>query len=372
MATSTESAESKSIKMGEEYGEKAVVQQSATSRALGERIMYNLVMKRINDNREDFDGSSSFRMAEFGSADGTNSFDLIKDVIRAVREVDAEKPIEILCNDLPSANFGELFKTLKPLEAEFKNVHIMVAGDSFYRQVFAKNSIDIAFSFTSIHWLSKVPCFMESRYYVPFGLECADQERKALWEEQGRVDWRTFLAAREKELKKGGLLYVTTLGFTDAPEDTDHLHASVNICLMEKMVNVLEKNNLGEFKHQFNFPVMHRQEKHYREAFEGDSPVEGLELYDYSNYKVEGGVLNTIAQQGDLEAMIKAIAGVNKVGCTPYYKGRLGLIESLTPEDRDRVLAEIEATWIPTLKEVVTLEFAKTLSPFNELFIRKV
>ena len=84
----------------------------------------------------------------------------------------------------------------------FPNVFAFCSGTSFYSQVVPSDSVDVGFSATAMHWLSKLPCNITDHVHAvgARGQELIAFEKFAL------ADWERILLARSKELVSGGVL----------------------------------------------------------------------------------------------------------------------------------------------------------------------
>eukprot|EP00357_Protocruzia_adherens_P027488 CAMPEP_0114989854 /NCGR_PEP_ID=MMETSP0216-20121206/10436_1 /TAXON_ID=223996 /ORGANISM="Protocruzia adherens, Strain Boccale" /LENGTH=359 /DNA_ID=CAMNT_0002352893 /DNA_START=54 /DNA_END=1133 /DNA_ORIENTATION=- len=346
------------------------VYQSASGRAVATKVVTTRVEKYIAENTADFNSTTPFRIAEYGSKDGTTTVAIVREIITLVRSKNADKAIEVYCNDKVTADFNKLLKTVNELKTEFTNVQVYAVADCFYKSLFPVGSIDVGISFTSVHWLSKVPCFLESRLYTPFGLDQVAADTKQKWETQARDDWRLFLENRQKELKTGGVFYITTLGFP-TPHSEEHLtHSVIHSALMADLVAVLEKHGIAEHKSCFNSPMFYRQREHYMNALEGDNKV-GFTLEKYDDYTLELPVFTELAAKNDKEGIVKVFVSMNEAGATPYYKTQLAAITTLTEEQREGIMGEIRATWEPTFQKHLKIEDIKNVMPFNELLLSK-
>ena len=83
---------------------------------------------------------------------------------------------------------------------EFDNVFVSASGTSFYRQTLPGSSLDLGFSATAMHWLSRKPGNISNHVHA-VGAQGAEL---AAFQEQAREDWRTILLNRARELTPGG------------------------------------------------------------------------------------------------------------------------------------------------------------------------
>lgn len=157
-------------------------------------------------------GEGAFAVADYGAADGGTSLDLMRRTVGLVRARAQERQISIGYTDLPHNDFSALFrltqgllgdKSQVPLSAT-PNLFISGVGTSFYRQLFPDETIDLGFSATAMHWLSRTPGPI-ANHVQAVG---ASAEERVAFQGQAAEDWETILLARAKELKAGGKLVV--------------------------------------------------------------------------------------------------------------------------------------------------------------------
>jgi len=330
----------KSVKMGDSYKKDSHMQQTATGRAIATEVLSKRVLKYIDENLADFETTAPFRIGEFGAADGSNSVGVLTQIVETIRSRSATKPIEITCNDLPSANMTALFEHLNPLKEKFGNLYIRANGDSFYNQLFPDNSLDMSFSFTSVHWIQKVPCFLNATVYTSFGSEDLDPEAVAAWKKQAADDWRFFLECRQRELKPNGFFYASTINYKDPASKSNQIQAQMNKDLMGILVGVLEEYGIAEHKKEFNTPMAIRQRTQFLEPFHGDNPIGLIEEY-YEDFSFEMSMVQKMIDEGNIEGFRMMMKAGSKAVTGPYHKAKLAKIESLTDEQREEVFEKI-------------------------------
>lgn len=152
--------------------------------------------------------SAPFTFADMGCADGGTSLDLVREVIGAVRVRWPKRPIAIVYTDQPRNDFNSLFRIvhgLSPLPSyldQAEEVYVLASATSFYRRMLPPGTLDLGFSATAMHWLSRKPCDI-SDHIQAVGASGAEL---AAFAEQGRRDWETLLLHRARELAPGGRL----------------------------------------------------------------------------------------------------------------------------------------------------------------------
>jgi SAM dependent carboxyl methyltransferase len=147
------------------------------------------------------------RIAEYGCSGGHNSYKPMHAMISALRSRSPALRAECVLEDLPSNTWHQVMEEAPRLTAAFDGkVQVLCAGTSFYNQVCGDESLDLAYSYVSAHFLSES---MPLASHVTMH-ESAPGERAA-WEAQAARDWENFLLLRARELKKGGKMMISTM-----------------------------------------------------------------------------------------------------------------------------------------------------------------
>jgi hypothetical protein len=94
---------------------------------------------------------------------------------------------------------------------EISDVYPFASGTSFHQAIFPRESLNLAFSATASHYISKVPCNISDHVHM-VGASGAE---RAAYEEAGRVEWERLLHLRARELVKGGRLCFFNFGIDD-------------------------------------------------------------------------------------------------------------------------------------------------------------
>ncbi len=148
-----------------------------------------------------------WHFCDMGCADGGTSLDLWRNVVRHIRKNDTAD-IQIVYADQARNDFNALVKILHGLTDfdsyldEHENVHALESGSSFYSQILPKGSLDLGFSATAMHWLSRKPCNIKNHVHM-VGANGTD---KAAFAQQAALDWQTILIQRAREMKPGAKL----------------------------------------------------------------------------------------------------------------------------------------------------------------------
>ena len=148
------------------------------------------------------DSGSPFVLADIGCADGGTSLDMMRAALQALRQAAPERPILLLYSDQPRNDYNALFATVHQALPDMEGVHIVASATSFYQQVVPSGSLNLGFSATAMHWLSRKPCDITGHVQAVG----AQGDELAAFAAQGRQDWETILLHRASELAPGGRL----------------------------------------------------------------------------------------------------------------------------------------------------------------------
>jgi SAM dependent carboxyl methyltransferase len=186
----------------------------------GARDVINLAIPLILgaiDRMQLVDDGTSLRVADMGCADGGTSMEMWREVLAYMRRKLPSRPIEIVYTDLPRNDFSQLFRTIhnqtdiKSYYAELDEIYPMASGTSFHQRIFRKESVDLVFSATASHYISKVPCNITDHVHM---VGASGAERRA-YEAVGRGEWENLLALRARELTVGGRLVFLNFGIDE-------------------------------------------------------------------------------------------------------------------------------------------------------------
>ena len=155
-------------------------------------------------------GNHVFTIADMGCADGGTSLDLMHQVVRTMRQQAPQRPIRLVYEDQPQNDYNALFQNVRATQpdgtslATIPEVYLSAAPISFYEQVLPNGTLNLGFSATAMHWLSKKPC------EIPYHVQAvgAQGEELAAFAEQGRKDWERILACRAAELAPEGRMVI--------------------------------------------------------------------------------------------------------------------------------------------------------------------
>jgi hypothetical protein len=163
------------------------------------------------------DDGTPVRTADLGCADGGTSVELWSDVLADIRARVPTRPIEMIYTDLPRNDFSQLFRMLhgqtdtKSYYGAIPDVYPFASGTSFHQAIFPRESVDLAFSATATHYVSKVPAPISNHVHM-VGASGAE---RATYDAIGREEWDRFLHLRSRELKRGGRLCLLNFGIDE-------------------------------------------------------------------------------------------------------------------------------------------------------------
>ena len=176
----------------------------------------NLVMDAIA-RMDPVDDGSIFRVTDMGAADGGTSVDLWRRVLSDVRARVPSRPIEITYTDLPRNDFAQIFRMIhgqtdtRSYYPEIDDLYVFASGTSFHQKIFPAATLDLGFSSTASHYISRTPCNISDHVHM---VGASGTERDA-FVRQGAADWEAMLLQRTRELKPGGRLCLFNFGIDE-------------------------------------------------------------------------------------------------------------------------------------------------------------
>ena len=158
------------------------------------------------DDMDIVDNCNRFVMADIGCADGGTSLDMVRRVIAQVRQRAPAVKMTVIYADQTANDFNALINIVhgrtrfESWFEQFDNVYPLVSGSSFYLQTVPDGTLDLVFSATAMHWLSKKPCNISNHVHMVG----ASGKQYEIFARQAKQDWQTILMCRAHELKCGG------------------------------------------------------------------------------------------------------------------------------------------------------------------------
>ncbi|XP_060076536.1 uncharacterized protein LOC132556164 [Ylistrum balloti] len=230
-------------------------------------------------------------IADFGTADGRTSLNLLNNAITTIQEMSgAAKPVMIYHEDQATNDFNLLYRVIEGTEDEGQDrlklsssVFQAAIGRSMYEECLPNNSVDLAFSSIVVHNLSRRPCRIEGGT-----LSCDGNEKeKALIKEQSAKDWERFVYLRGKELSPGGYLVVLNCGVDKTGKNLHPI--SGGMPRLGKLLNTMLQDGLitqEEFLDaNFDVDIYRTEEDHSRPFTHGGMAKQlGLELVSVRSF----------------------------------------------------------------------------------------
>ncbi|MEM7193755.1 MAG: SAM-dependent methyltransferase [Pseudomonadota bacterium] len=223
---------------------------------------------------------SEFHMVDMGCADGGTSLQMVEAVIQKVRQAGTETPIRVTYSDQPRNDFNALVGIIHGISDfdtylnRHNNVFPSCSGASFYLQGVPDLSVDLGFSATAMHWLSRKPCDIANHVHMVG----ASKSELQVFAEQARTDWETILLCRARELKPGGRLVLVNfcidpdgqyLGNTGGINMFDTFHSNWSQMLDQKRISQHEyaRMTLPQYYNtieEFSEPLVDTDSRCYR------------------------------------------------------------------------------------------------------------
>lgn len=159
----------------------------------------------------------AFTLSDMGTADAGASFDMIGKAIDAIRGRFPERDVQVVYTDQPRNDYNAVFRRAHGLDGEpsyldrHENVQVLASAMSFHRRILPAGTLDLGFSATAMHWLSRKPCDIEDHVHMVG----ASGPPLAAFRAQGAADWEAILRSRATELAPGGRLVLVTFGIDE-------------------------------------------------------------------------------------------------------------------------------------------------------------
>ncbi len=166
-------------------------------------------IERIPDRQ-----GSAFTFSDMGTADGGTSLDMVGDAIAAIRKRFGDRDVQIVYTDQPRNDYNAIFQMVHGVGGQasyldrFDNVQVLASATSFYQPILPKGTLDLGFSATAMHWLSRKPCDIPDHVQAVG----ATGDSLAAFQRQATEDWEAILLRRAAELAPGGRLVLVNFG----------------------------------------------------------------------------------------------------------------------------------------------------------------
>ena len=158
------------------------------------------------------DAATPFTIADYGSADGANSTELLEMSIDRIRSIKPSIKIRLLYMDIADkAPFERFWKDSRLSRCD--SVEVRYVQQSFYESLPETEApVHLGFSSTAMHWLNTKNSdrgFFKHQKHIQANQLPADERTKYI--EKWRDDWASFFRERSRELVKNGALFLANL-----------------------------------------------------------------------------------------------------------------------------------------------------------------
>jgi hypothetical protein len=289
------------------------------------------------------DDGTVFRCADMGCADGGTSVEMWTDVLAHVRQILPSRPLEIVYTDLPRNDFSQLFRMIHgqtdvaSYYGRIPDVYPFASGTSFHQAIFPPGSLNLAFSATASHYISKVPTNIPDHVHM-VGAKGAV---RLAYSETGRIEWERLLTLRARELAKGGRLVFLNFGID---EQGRYLGATGGVSMFDTFSRLwsglaAEGAITGEEYAKTNFPQVYRNTEEFIAPLKDTaSPVHraGLRLEHVESRHHRCPYERAFADHGDPVRFAKEYIPTLRSWSEPTFAS--GLDSARSAIDRQKIL----------------------------------
>jgi hypothetical protein len=247
-----------------------------------------------------------FRFCDYGTADGGTSVGMWKFVCSKVLGTGKNREIEVVLNDLPKMVGETLVKNGCSLSELYRNAIVLITPKSFYNSVVAKSSMDLGFSATAMHWLSKLPYHIKNHTHSN---ACPDREDFDAFRRQSAADWKLLLSRRKEELKSGGKMVFINLSRNSEGMYLGHNKEDRNLheVLHDIWRTFKEKGKINRKEYESaTFQNFYRSEEEY---IKGVEEVGGLEVLEIRTELIKCPYREQLNEDGDAEKFALGLTG---------------------------------------------------------------
>ena len=291
------------------------------------------------------DDASAFRSADIGCADGGTSVGMWTRVLGHVRTIVPSRAIEMFYCDLPRNDFSQVFRMIhgqtdiQSYYDQIPDVYPFASGTSFHQAIFPPGSLNLAFSATASHYISKVPCNISDHVHM---VGASGEERRA-YEETGRIEWERLLALRARELVKGGRLCYLNFGIDAQGRYLGHSGGVSMFDTFHRLWHGLADDGIitqAEYT-ATNFPQVYRTSEQFTAPLRDISSLvyrAGLRLEHVEERHLVCPYAKAFADHGDAARFARDYIPTLRSWAEPTFAS--GLSADRPPEERARILDE--------------------------------
>ena len=242
-------------------------------------------MAALYAEQRDTKRASCARLVDYGCSGGRNSTAPVQTLTQTLRSSLPALSVECVLQDLPSNTWNRVMLQEAPkLTTAFDaNVHVLCVGNSFYNQICADESVDLAYSYVAAHFLSDSPPLPSHVL-----MHEADENERGAWRVQAANDWERFLLHRARELKRGGKMMISTM----SRDSSGYSWQQVSHLVWENIQAACSRGSLTTREAEaLCIPACLRSEAEILAPFNASSPVAGLlepQLLEFARTQVHG------------------------------------------------------------------------------------
>jgi gibberellin A4 carboxyl methyltransferase len=266
-------------------------------------------------------------LADFGCSEGRNSIAVMRRLVAALR-ARTSRPIQTIHSDLPTNDYGELMRGLRPdgrsvFEAE--EVYAAAVGGSMFDRLLPPGSLHLATTFNAIGFLSRRPVDRLPGFILANGPsqrggvgQVSDADRRAV-ARQARDDVESFMTARAAELVPGGKLLIQVFGAGETLRTCDGIYDVLNDALLEVVdAGLIDRDGYEAF---YQPVYMRTLDELTAPLTDGTSPCGKLFRLDRAEtYEVPVPFVEDFRRGGDVEAYAAEYTDFYRVFTEPVLR----------------------------------------------------
>ncbi|KAJ4717090.1 Carboxyl methyltransferase [Melia azedarach] len=236
-----------------------------------------------------------FNVADLGCSSGPNTALVISEILDTVHEICKQvnhklPEFQMFLNDLPGNDFNTLFRSLPAFYQQRKikgnsSESCFIAGvpGSFYGRLFPSRSIHFMHSSYSLHWLSKVPEYLDRNNKR--NIYISKSSPSFVYEaylEQFQRDFSLFLSLRSEELVCGGRIMLTFIG-RSIPDPSSKDCCYLCELLTKSLLELVDEGLIEDAQvDSFNLPCYTPYEDEVRQIVlkQGSFHLDKLEIFE--------------------------------------------------------------------------------------------
>ncbi|MGH9277578.1 MAG: hypothetical protein ACRD12_05665, partial [Acidimicrobiales bacterium] len=293
-----------------------------------------LLVRAVDTVRLPDDSTSPVVIADLGAAGGRNELGPLTEAIGGLRQRRGlTAPIVVVHTDLPTNDFTALFETVEHDPDSYlraPDTYAFAAGRSFYERIFPAASVTLGWSAIAVHWLSAVPRPVEGHVWSEFATGATRDALAA----QSAADWRSFLANRAVELRRGGQLVI--VGGAAADDGARSAEGLMN-ALNDAIAAAVADGRLGENDYAaMTIPTWNRTLADFAAPFASVAELaDVLTLEEHALHVLPDPFLADYERSGDAAAFADAETAFLRGFTEPSLFGTLQ-----RPPDERRTLAD--------------------------------